>query len=128
FTDEKGGNNLIISVSGNTNPTLVTGATITGNTLTLTLASNLKGTALIKVKAMDTDLLSVEDEFQVEVMTSVPVPATQIRINAGGQGFTHEGQAWMADTYYNGGNEYGDNPSIAGTTNDQLYQTERWGD
>ena len=52
-----------------------------------------------------------------------------VRINSGGPEYIDSlGQVWSADTGFSGGNTYADGTAaIAGTTNDTLYQTERWG-
>ena len=57
---------------------------------------------------------------------------TVIRINAGGPGFTdHQGNAWQADAHFVGGRTYPSVPTstpITLTENDEVYQSERWGD
>ncbi|WP_336517740.1 PKD domain-containing protein [Pollutibacter soli] len=72
------------------------------------------------------DLASVADQVTVTVKaasTGTPL----FRINAGGPAYTSAGIAWQADQYFTGGDVYSSTDPIAGTTNDQLYQTERWG-
>ena len=125
FTDEKGAAQITLTVSGNTNTPMVTGAVISGTNLTLTFAPGVIGTANIKIKATDSDALFAEDEFKMDV---VPVPATQIRIAAGGPGHVFETETWSADQHFTGGNAYGEATAIANTTNDLLYHNERWGD
>lgn len=126
FSDNGGAANLIFSISGNTNTALVTGATFNGTNLTLTFASNLTGTANIKVKATDAQGLFAEDEFAVTV-TSAPV-ANSILINSGGPAVTLSGRAWAADKNFSGGTSYSyGTTAINGTTDDALYQTERFG-
>ena len=126
FTDEKGAANITLSVSGNTNTPLVTAATISGTNLTLNFATTLHGSALIKVKATDSDGLFVEDQFKMDVTSTTPT--TLIRIAAGGPGHSFGTEVWGADQYFSGGNAYGQPLAIANTTNDQLYENERWGD
>jgi chitodextrinase len=61
--------------------------------------------------------------------TSAPVnaPATVIRVNTGGGQFTDTaGQVWSADTGFNGGSTVNVSNAISGTTDDSLYQSERW--
>jgi hypothetical protein len=127
FSDDKGAGNLTLSVTGNTNAAMITAATISGTNLTLTFATGLTGTANIKVKALDSDGLFVEDEFKVDV-TGIPTPTTLLRIAAGGPGHTFGTEVWSADQYFSGGNAYGQAQPIDNTTNDLLYQNERWGD
>ncbi|ALD22278.1 hypothetical protein AM218_14985 [Hymenobacter sp. DG25A] len=59
---------LALTVSGNTNPALVTASYNTATKkLTLTYSANQSGTARIKVKATDNSSAVVEDEFVVNV-------------------------------------------------------------
>jgi GH35 family endo-1,4-beta-xylanase len=49
-------------------------------------------------------------------------------INAGSdQGETYDGVYYDSDRYYNGGNTFSTNDSIAGGNNTSIYQTERYG-
>jgi len=50
-----------------------------------------------------------------------------VRINSGGTGFQFEKELWVADRYFTGGRTYGTTKSINNTTNDILYQSERFG-
>ena len=69
---------LTLTVSGNTNPSLVT-ATITGTRLTLAYQPNQHGSATIRVRASD-DANSAEDVFVVTVrpMADTPVVASPV--------------------------------------------------
>ncbi|MGK7895730.1 MAG: malectin domain-containing carbohydrate-binding protein, partial [Xenococcus sp. (in: cyanobacteria)] len=50
-----------------------------------------------------------------------------IRINAGGDAYTdQEGNLWSADQFFTSGKTFQTTSSIAKTTDDPLYQTERW--
>ncbi|MBD2210373.1 PQQ-dependent sugar dehydrogenase [Nostoc linckia FACHB-104] len=50
-----------------------------------------------------------------------------IRINAGGAAYTDsQGNQWLADQYFSGGNTYATTAAIANTVEDPLYQNERW--
>jgi len=50
-----------------------------------------------------------------------------LRLNAGGGNYTDgNGNLWSADYGYNTGNTFSTTDSISGTTDDVLYQTERW--
>ena len=126
FNDDAGQPALILSVSGNSKPSFITSAVITGSQLTLTLVSGTTDSALIKIKATDAQGLFVEDEFKI-VSENQSVPAAAIRINSGGTAYSFEGENWSADQYFTGGSTYADNPAIAGTTNDVLHHTERYG-
>jgi len=49
------------------------------------------------------------------------------RINTGGSSFTDSSSnVWSADTGYNTGSTFTSGNAIAGTTDDSLYQSERW--
>ncbi|WP_289062482.1 malectin domain-containing carbohydrate-binding protein [uncultured Zobellia sp.] len=50
-----------------------------------------------------------------------------IRINVGGDQTVLDNQIFSADDYSNGGNNFEEDIPISGTTNDALYQTERFG-
>jgi uncharacterized protein YaiE (UPF0345 family) len=73
------------------------------------------------------DKPSIADQVTVTVKPSSPVATTLFRINAGGPAFTAGGVTWSADQYFSGGETYATTNPIAGTTNDSLYQSERWG-
>ena len=73
-------------------------------------------------------------EFQEQISEPEPEPkpepnpdSSAIRINAGGNGYTDQaGNVWLADKYFVGGKTYQTKSAIAKTTDDPLYQTERW--
>ena len=126
FSDNNGFANLTLTVSGNSNTSLVNSATITSGTLNLGFASGQTGTSVIKVKATDAEGLFIEDEFNVAVTSNV-TPATLIRINCGGGNITFGSETWISDAYYSNGSGYSNTSPIANTTNDGLYQSERYG-
>jgi chitinase len=52
---------------------------------------------------------------------------TPIRVNTGGNAYTDgASNVWSADTGYNTGSTASTGSAIAGTTDDALYQTNRW--
>ena len=51
-----------------------------------------------------------------------------IRINSGGPAVTVGGEVFSADQFFSGGEIFENITPIAGTNDDALYQTERWGD
>ncbi len=59
---------------------------------------------------------------------SAAVSALELRINAGGSAFTDSaGKVWLADTGFNTGRKSNvSGVQIAGTSDDILYQTQRW--
>ncbi len=76
----------------------------------------------VVVRVTDQEGLFDEESFVI----SVTEFNTFLRINAGGPGFSFNGEEWMADQYFNGGEVFSTTDAIAGTLNDQLYQTERF--
>ena len=50
-----------------------------------------------------------------------------VAVNSGGGAVTTGGVAYLADQYFSGGSTYQTAAGIAGTTDDALYQNERWG-
>ena len=50
-----------------------------------------------------------------------------IKINAGGPAYNLAGELWAADQYFTEGRTYTNSNAIANTTQDQIYQTERFG-
>ena len=74
-------------------------------------------------------LTVTDDEGDVnfdEVTITVSSQLGGARINAGGPTFTFEGDSWSEDQYFNGGTAFSSTVAIENTTNDQLYQTERY--
>ncbi len=69
------------------------------------------------------------------IQTSTPAatqtsntPRTVIAVNCGGGSFTSsDGIEYAADTAYSGGSTYSSDAAISGTTDDALYQSERYG-
>ncbi len=72
FNDDAGAENLSLTVSGNSNSTIVKTASISGNMLNLSLVAGKSGTAVIKIKATDKDGLSIENSFTVTVTPPAP--------------------------------------------------------
>ncbi|MHA7287365.1 malectin domain-containing carbohydrate-binding protein [Arthrobacter sp. MDT3-44] len=83
---------------------------------------------------VDIAFTAVIDQPQVSAIeityptgTTPPPPPGAVRVNAGGPAVTTGGVAWATDSYFSGGKTF-TNPkvtSIAGTTDDALYLTER---
>jgi hypothetical protein len=63
--------------------------------------------------------------FAVGSSAPPPPPAgtSTVRINVGGGAFT----PFLADSFFSGGQLWSSTAAIAGTTDDALYQNERWG-
>jgi lysophospholipase L1-like esterase len=65
--------------------------------------------------------------FVVAAVQANAAPLPTVRINAGGDAYTDsQGRVWAADNYFTGGFTNSTTAAIAGTTDDPLYQTERW--
>ncbi len=126
FSDDGGTGSLTYSVTGNTNTSLITNTSINGTNLTLTIASGQTGSSTIKLRATDAGSLFVEDEFIVTMTGGGPGTVVKL-INAGGPAVTFNSQTWGADNSFSGGSTYSVGNAIAGTTNDAIYQTERFG-
>ncbi|MEY4929811.1 MAG: hypothetical protein RI909_535 [Bacteroidota bacterium] len=120
FSDNDGAANLtyeLVSVETNT---FINSSTLTGGILNINFLNSKLGSAKVIVKATDVDLLAVQYEFLVQV---IPQPTPFTRINTGGNSFG----SWSADNYFSGGGVYSRTVAIANTTDDLLYQTERFG-
>lgn len=72
FTDAEDGLTLTLFVQDNTNTSLVSGV-LNGTQLTLTYAPNATGTALITLRATDSDGGFVEETFMVTVSNGAPI-------------------------------------------------------
>ena len=78
FTDDGGDANLTYSVEANTDPSV--GAVVNGNTLDLTFPAS-PAVSTITVRATDSGLLFVEQQFTVTVSDTPSVPVIRIRAN-----------------------------------------------
>ncbi|WP_051947403.1 malectin domain-containing carbohydrate-binding protein [Muricauda sp. MAR_2010_75] len=100
FDDDNGNQNLVYSVSGNTDPSI--GAQINGNILTLNYPSTAANSN-ITIRATDQDTNFTEFTFNINVAASPVI----YRVNAGGPQIAalDGGISWAADTNSNP-NEY----------------------
>ena len=73
---------------------------------------------------------NVQNEAGIPVVTGAyPFSIiNSIRVNAGGPQLTYGAETYIADNYSSGGSVYSRSIPIEGTVNDELYQTERFGD
>ncbi|TDU34167.1 PKD domain-containing protein, partial [Gelidibacter sediminis] len=98
-------------------------ATLNGNTTAeLTVSNLIEGDYIFRLTAVDNENDSAFDEVTVSVLAEV----LAIRINSGGPEFTFETFEWSEDQFYNSGDSSTKVIKIANTSNDQLYQTERY--
>jgi hypothetical protein len=127
FADDEGTANLSFSITGNTSPQLITSATVTQSAILLNYAADQTGSGNIRIRATDSDGFYVEDEFKVDVIETPPPVSIVKLINSGGSTVNFSGQTWAADVNFSGGSTYSNTTAIAATTNDAIYQTERFG-
>ena len=80
------------------------------------------GDYTVTARVTDQEGLFDEITFTITITDFVSV----MRINSGGPGFVNSGEQWSADQYFNGGLSFTTTTSIAGTSNEQLYQSERY--
>ena len=84
----------------------------------------------VEGKLSGIEIFALPSDFEIP---PTPAPTSMVetiyRINVGSFAFTDpEGNVWSADELYTGGADFNaGNIEIAETTNDALYQTERWG-
>ncbi|NEU06745.1 hypothetical protein GZH53_00310, partial [Flavihumibacter sp. R14] len=78
--------------------------------------------------------LTVKDQYELSATTSFIFTVSSsgtltevIRINAGGPNLQFGNELWRADQYFTGGRTFTSTSAISNTTNDALYQTERYG-
>lgn len=83
----------------------------------------------IKVRASDSKGLTFDQDFQILVREKKdPVRATLIQSGADADFLDSQSRAWSADVGFVGGNPADRGAiEIAGTEDDRIYQTERWG-
>ncbi len=121
--------NLTYSIINITDPSLVT-AIISGSTLVLNAPSESVGITDLVIRATDTDGFFIDADFTVSVVDTLYGDDPAIRINAGGNSVIDaEGNIWLEDTYFTGGNAYAVSSGIPieNTLTDSIYQTQRKG-
>lgn len=99
-------------------------ATFSSTTVEDPSVSNLiEGEYVFRLTATDDENESAFDDVTV----TVGGEPSSLFINAGGPGFTFNGEDWIADDYFLNGDVFEKVIAIENTENDQLYQTERFG-
>ena len=85
-------------------------------------------TYVYRVTAFDNASPANESAQSTQASATTPgAPGTVIRVNTGGPQYTDSlGQVWAADFGYNTGYITTVSAAIAGTTDDPLYQRDRW--
>ncbi|MGL1902854.1 MAG: glycoside hydrolase family 3 C-terminal domain-containing protein [Fibrobacterales bacterium] len=85
------------------------------------------GTYVFDLMVSDGDLNSQVDQVVITIEEEV-IEELIFAVNAGGSLFTDDnGIVYESDNNYSGGKTASTTKSISGTTNDILYQSERWG-
>ncbi|MEO9891022.1 malectin domain-containing carbohydrate-binding protein [Aurantibacter sp.] len=98
-------------------------ATLSGDTtLELIVTDFVLGEYVFRLTATDDEGDTGFDEVTISVSNDSP----SIRINSGGPAFTFNDLDWSEDQYNLGGGDDSNPIAIANTTNDELYQTERY--
>ncbi len=83
------------------------------------------GTYEVELTVGDAD--GNESTTTVTVTASNPISTDDILINSGGPSFSFGVEDWNEDIHFINGQPFSVTDPIANTTNDQLYQTERFG-
>jgi hypothetical protein len=92
------------------------------------LASATTYTARIETTVKASDGTAMAAPYTWSFTTSTPATPGTIRINAGGPAYTDSsGNSWLADQYFTGGGTFSSSHAISGTSDQALYQNERWG-
>jgi hypothetical protein len=95
-------------------------------TADLTIENMVEGAYVFRLTVTDDENATGTDDINV-LVSPEPVGTTSIRINTGGTEFTFSGDIWSADQFFSDGNTYARNAAtIANTTNEVLYRTERY--
>lgn len=85
------------------------------------------GSYTATLKVTDNGGLTATSTVAITVSSSTPSTALY-RINAGGPAYTDgSGNSWSADQYFDSGITYTNAVPIAGTSDDTLFQSERYG-
>ena len=121
-SDPDGGNIVSYAWNQQSGPNT---ATLSGeNTADLTASNLIAGTYIFRLTVTDDENDTDFDDMSVTVQSQ---PTVEIRINSGGPAFNFGGDSWAADQSFSPSNKFTNAVAIANTTNDQLYQSERWG-
>lgn len=86
------------------------------------------GSYKINITATDPEGMKGTAEFSITVEKAPVVSESLFYINAGGGTVAYNGVTWQGDQFARGGTTYSNATAIAGTDNDKIYQTERYGD
>ncbi len=94
--------------------------------LSTTASFSVAGSYVLRLTADDTELLSTDD-VTITVEEEQADGQVVAAINCGGGEYTAgDGTLYSGDGNYNAGSKYSTTAAIAGTTDDKLYQSERY--
>ena len=100
--------------------------TLTGNILTVLQNNNAVGVGIIATAGNKSPYTASWDYLNVGSLSSVNAIEI-VRINAGGSNLQLGNEVWKADEFFAGGRTFTTTKAIANSTNDALYQSERYG-
>jgi len=123
---------VVLQGAGTTESFTVDAANVTGGDDTFEFADVMYGIHGFDGEAMRVRVVHVPSNTVVADERLDPEPArysVAFAVNSGGSAYTTDsGVTFRADTNYTGGSTFSTTDSIAGTENDTLYQSERYGD
>jgi len=92
------------------------------------LAVSTTYTARLETTVKASDGTPLANAYSWSFTTSTPATPAAVRINAGGGAYTDSsGNTFLADQYFGGGSTFSSSHAIGGTSDQALYQNERWG-
>ncbi len=99
-------------------------ATLEGDMSANLSVSNLTtGIYIFRLTITDDETDSDFDDMSITVSNP---PTVSSKVNSGGPSFTFNSETWNADQNFSTSNSFTNSIAIANTTNDQLYQSERY--
>jgi hypothetical protein len=111
--------------SNNAAATVPANVTVAGNASTATFPI---GTTAVTASTTATISASLNGSATSTLTITAPATANAIRLNSGGSAYTDtQGRRWNADGSYSGGSTFSTTRTIAGTSDQALYQNARYG-
>ena len=102
-----------------------------GESVVVTVTHTAGGTLGPKAAVLTLDHTGANTPITTNLtaVTTEEVPVADVLINAGGGAYVDSfSRSWLPDTAFVGGSAYSTSAAISGTTDDVLYQSERYGD
>ncbi|WP_062545193.1 malectin domain-containing carbohydrate-binding protein [Rufibacter tibetensis] len=100
---------------------------LSGSLLTTIQGANSVAAGIISTSRGGTPFTATWDFIKINYDNQPPVQQALYRLNAGGGALNTSLGTFSADQYYSGGGTYTSGSAIANTSDDALYQTERYG-